>query len=143
MEDYKPLNTPMLTRCTLSKYDDSKEEDQRWYISTIGNLLYVTTSRPDIMEVVGMVARFQTTLKETHVQAIKIFFLYLKGTLDFGLWYPTDDTFITTYSDVYWERCVDDRKSTNVCALFLGDCLVSWLNKEQYSISLTTIDTNI
>jgi hypothetical protein len=46
----------------------------------IGNLLYVTTSRPDVMHTVGQVARFQATPKESHVLAVKRIFRYLKGT---------------------------------------------------------------
>jgi hypothetical protein len=64
MEDCKPLNTPTETSCKLSKYDDSKSIDQRQYMSMIGSLLYVTTSRPDVMQEVGQVARFQAVPKE-------------------------------------------------------------------------------
>jgi hypothetical protein len=46
----------------------------------IGSLLYVTTSRPDVMQEVGHVARFQATPKESHVLAVKRIFRYLKGT---------------------------------------------------------------
>ena len=50
------------------------------------------------MQVVGLVAP-----KETHVQEIKSIFRYLKGTLDFGLWYPNYEYFtLTTYTDAYW-----------------------------------------
>ena len=72
MEDYKPINTSMVTGCKLRNDDDFKEVDQRWQKSMIGGLLYVTTSRLDIMQDVGMAARFQSAPKETHVQAMKI-----------------------------------------------------------------------
>jgi hypothetical protein len=49
MEYFKLVITPMQTHCKLSKYDDSKSTDQRQYRSMIGNLLYVTTSRLDVM----------------------------------------------------------------------------------------------
>ena len=65
MEDGKPVITPMQTSCKLSKDDDSKSTYQRQYSSMIDSLLYVTTSRPDVMHEVGKVARFQTTLKES------------------------------------------------------------------------------
>ena len=84
MEDCKPVSTPMITGCKLSKDDESKEVDQRIYRSMIGSLLYVTTSRPDVMQEVGQVARFQTTSKETHVLAVKRIFIYLQGTTNFG-----------------------------------------------------------
>jgi hypothetical protein len=53
MEYCKPVTTPMQTSCKLRKYDDSKSTDQRKYRSMIGSLLYVTTSRPDVMQEVG------------------------------------------------------------------------------------------
>jgi hypothetical protein len=48
-------------------------------------LLYVTASRPDVMQAVGDVARFQATPKETHVTTVKRIFRYIKGKTDFGL----------------------------------------------------------
>jgi hypothetical protein len=70
------------------------------YKSIIDILLYATTTRPDIMEVVGLVAKFQSAPKETHMKEVKRSFRYLKGTLDFGLWYPkTKDFTLTTYTD--------------------------------------------
>jgi hypothetical protein len=89
MEGCAPVSTPMVTGCKLRKEDESKEANQTLYRSMIGILLYVTDSRPDIMQEVGLVGRFQDAPKETHVQAVKKIFRYLKGTLDFGLWYPT------------------------------------------------------
>jgi hypothetical protein len=46
----------------------------------IGNVLYVTTSKPDVMQIVANVARFQATPKESHVLTVKRIFRYLKGT---------------------------------------------------------------
>jgi hypothetical protein len=66
--------------CKLSKDDDSKSTNQRQYRSMITILLYVTTSRPDVMQKVGQVACFQAAPKESHVLAVKRIFGYLKGT---------------------------------------------------------------
>ena len=78
MKDCKPVSTPMITGFKLRKDDQSKEVDQRIYMSMLGILLYVTTSRPYVMQSVGQVARFQATPKETHVLTIKRIFRYLK-----------------------------------------------------------------
>jgi hypothetical protein len=84
-----------------------------------------------------MVARFQATPKESHFQTVKIFFRYLKGSIDIGLWYPSKDSFtLKSYSDVEWAGSVDDIKSTSGGAFFLGDSMVSWISKKQSSISL-------
>jgi hypothetical protein len=59
----------------------------------IGSLLYVIASGPNVKQAVGMVARFQAAPKESHVQAVKRIFRYLKGTIDLVLWYPSKDSF--------------------------------------------------
>jgi hypothetical protein len=93
MEDSKPVGTPMVTRCKLSKDDDSSNVDQSSYRSMIGSLLYITASHPDIMQVVGMVGRYQSAPKQSHLVAIKRIFKYLKGTITYGLWYPRNQNF--------------------------------------------------
>ena len=74
MEDSKPVSTPMITGCKLSKDDKSLEVDHTMYRSMIGNLLYVTTTRLDVMQSIGLVARFQSSPKETHVTTVKRIF---------------------------------------------------------------------
>jgi hypothetical protein len=63
MEDSKPVDTPMVTGCKLSKDDDSPDVDQSSYRSMIGSPLYITASHPNIMHVVGMVGRYQSAPK--------------------------------------------------------------------------------
>ena len=106
-----------------------------------GILLYVTTSRPDVMQEVGQIARFQATPKETHVLAVKRIFRYLKGTIDFGLWYPKgNELTLVSYIDANWAGNIDDRKCTSGTTLYLGDCLVSWSIKKKPSMTLSTTE---
>ena len=63
MEYCKNVLTSIVTGCKLSSDDSSKDVDQRLYRSMIGSLLYVTTSRLNIMQAVGQVARFQVAPK--------------------------------------------------------------------------------
>jgi hypothetical protein len=141
MEDSTPRSTLMVTRCKLSKDDDSLDVDQSSYRCMIGSLLYITASHPDIMHVVGMVGRYQAAPKESHLLDVKRIFRYLKGTMNYGLWYPRNQNFqLSVYSDVDWANCVDERKRTSKGAFLLGDSLVSWLRKKQGSISLSTTE---
>jgi hypothetical protein len=145
MEDSTPMNTPMstpmVTVCKLRKDDDSPDVDQSTYRSMIGSLLYITASHLDITHVVGMVGRYQAAPKQIHLLVVKRIFIYFKGTMKYGLWYPRNQNFqLSVYSDVDWANCVDERKSTSGGALFLGDSLVAWLSKKQGSISLSTIE---
>jgi hypothetical protein len=137
MEDSSPISTPMVVGCKLSKDDISSNVDQRTYHSMIGSLIYITTSRPDIMQALGMVGRYQSTPKQSHLVVVIRIFKYLKGIMTYGLWYPRNQNFkLNAYSDANWANCVDERKSTSGGAFFLSDSLVAWLSKKKGSISL-------
>jgi hypothetical protein len=88
MDDSSHVSTPMVVGCNISKDDISLDVDQRTYLSMIGSLLYITTSRPDIMQVVGMVGHYQSAPKQIHLVVVTRIFKYLKGTMIYGLWYP-------------------------------------------------------
>ncbi|XP_059077988.1 uncharacterized mitochondrial protein AtMg00810-like [Cryptomeria japonica] len=139
MAECNAVSTPMATGCKLSKVDDTPTIDQTMYRSMIGSFLYLTATRPDFMQAVCMVSRFQSAPERFHFITIQRILKYIKGTLDFGLWYPRNDNFtLLAYIDVDWAGCVDDRKSTNGATFFLGDSLVAWHNKKQDCISLST-----
>ncbi|XP_043717478.1 uncharacterized mitochondrial protein AtMg00810-like [Telopea speciosissima] len=141
MEDNKPVGTPMVVGCKLSTDDESPSVDQTRYRSMIGSLLYLTASRPDILQAVCLVARFQASPKETHLLAIKRIFKYLRGTVDYRLWYSKTDKFtLTTFSDADWEGSIDDRKSTSGGTFYLGQSLVAWHSNKQESVSLLTAE---
>lgn len=109
IEDCNPILTPMVTCCKLSLENLSKDVDQWLYRLMIGSLLYVKASQPDVMQVVGQVARFQATPKEYHIIFIKRILWYLKGTMEYGLWYPKgNDMVIQDYTDADWARSVYD-----------------------------------
>jgi hypothetical protein len=94
MENFAPVSTPMTTSCKLNKDEDAPELDQTMYGSMIGNLLYLTASRHDIIQAVGLVGRFQANPKKMHVLAVKIIFRYLQGTFDYVLWYTKETNLI-------------------------------------------------
>ena len=71
MEDSKPVSIPMITDCKLIKDDKYLEVDHTMYRYMIGSILYVTTTRPYVIQTVGFPARLQLAPKETHVTTVK------------------------------------------------------------------------
>lgn len=135
------MRTPKITRFKFTKTDDSPYVDQTTYISMIGSLIYLIASRPDSMHHVCLVARFQSSPKESHVMAIKRIFRYIQGTLDYGIWYPKHDDFrFVTYIESDWAGCLDERKSTSGTTFSLGNKLVCWHSKKHESTTLSTIE---
>ncbi|GKD05425.1 hypothetical protein Tco_1180399 [Tanacetum coccineum] len=58
-------------------------------------------------------ARFQVTLKTSHLLAVKRIFRYLKGKPTLGLWYSRDSPFkLVAYTDSDYDGATQDRKST-------------------------------
>ncbi|GKE15764.1 hypothetical protein Tco_1423341, partial [Tanacetum coccineum] len=87
----------------------------------IGSLVYLTSSRPDLIDAVCLCARYQAKPTEQHLNAAKWIFRYLKGTINMGLWYSKDaDMSLTPYSDADHAGCQDTRRSTSRSAQFLG-----------------------
>jgi hypothetical protein len=58
MKNAKPIKTPIETNGHLDLDIGGKSVDQKVYRSMIGSLLYLRASRPDIMLLVCMCARF-------------------------------------------------------------------------------------
>ncbi|GJV95300.1 putative ribonuclease H-like domain-containing protein [Tanacetum coccineum] len=90
LSSVKTTSTPMETHKPLSKDADGTDVDVHLYRSMIGSLMYLTSSRPDIMFAVCACSRFQVQPKASHMHAVKIIFRYLKGHPTLGLWYPKD-----------------------------------------------------
>ncbi|GJQ92148.1 putative ribonuclease H-like domain-containing protein [Tanacetum coccineum] len=61
--EVKTASTPMETQKPLLKDEDGEEVDVYMYRSMIGSLMYLTSSRPDIMFAVCACARYQVNLK--------------------------------------------------------------------------------
>ncbi|GJX24703.1 putative ribonuclease H-like domain-containing protein [Tanacetum coccineum] len=109
--------------------------------SMIGSLMYLTTSRSDIMFVVCACARYQVTPKECHLHAVKRIFRFLKGHPKLGLWYPKESPFdLVAYSDSDYCGANQDRKSTTSGCQFLGRRLISWQCKKQTIVATSTTE---
>ncbi|GJX43940.1 putative ribonuclease H-like domain-containing protein [Tanacetum coccineum] len=109
----KTASTPIEIQKPLLKDEDGEEVDVHLYRSMIGSLMYLTSSRPDIMFAVCACARYQVNPKVSHLHAVKRIFRYLKGQPKLGLWYPKDSPFdLVAYTDSDYAGASLDRKST-------------------------------
>ncbi|GJU88418.1 putative ribonuclease H-like domain-containing protein [Tanacetum coccineum] len=110
-------STPMETQKLLLKDEDGEEVDVNLYRSMIGSLMYLTSSRPDIMFSVCACVRYQVNLKVSHLHVVKrIFSDYAGASLD--------------------------RKSTTGGCQFLGSRLISWDCNEKKLIQMVKIHTD-
>ncbi|GJV39646.1 putative ribonuclease H-like domain-containing protein [Tanacetum coccineum] len=111
----KTASTPMETHKSLSSNAAEPDVDVHLYRSMIGTLMYLTSSRPDIMFVVCACSRFQVTPKDSPIDMI-------------------------AYSDSDYAGASIDRKSTTRGCQFLGSRLVSWQCKKQTIVANSTTE---
>nr|GEW39167.1 uncharacterized mitochondrial protein AtMg00810-like [Tanacetum cinerariifolium] len=141
LTERKSASTPIDAKKPLLKDLDGEDVDVHTYRSMIGSLMYLTSSRPDIMFAVCACARFQVTPKASHLHAVKRIFRYLKGKPHLGLWYPKDSPFdLIAYSDSDYAGASLDRKSTTKGCQFLGCRLIFWQCKKQTVVATSSTE---
>ncbi|KAG9446382.1 hypothetical protein H6P81_012510 [Aristolochia fimbriata] len=138
LEGSKAMRTPMSTTAYVTKDEEEIPADATMYRSMIGSLQYLTASRPDISYSVGVCARYQSAPRESHVKLARRILRYVKGTVNWGLWFSRDsNTILAGYSDADWAGNVDDRKSTSGGCFYLSNNLLIWMSQmlADYGIS--------
>ncbi|GJW51264.1 putative ribonuclease H-like domain-containing protein [Tanacetum coccineum] len=137
--DVKTASTPVDLEKPLVKDGNADDVDVHLYRSMIGSLMYLTSSRLDIMFAVCACARFQVTIKTSHLLDVKRIFRYLKAKPSLGLWYSRDSPFeLVAYTDSDYAGATQDRKSTTEGCQFLGTRLISWQCKKQTVVATST-----
>ncbi|GJV28969.1 retrovirus-related pol polyprotein from transposon TNT 1-94 [Tanacetum coccineum] len=110
MDNCHSIGTPLATKPKLDVDLSGEPVDQSDYRSKIGSLMYLTSSRPDLVQAVCYCARYQARPTQKHLKEVKRIFKYLKGTINMGLWYPKDSGFeLTAFSDADHAGCIDTR----------------------------------
>ena len=107
------------------------------YWSIIGSLLYLNASRLNIAFSIGVCARFQVAVKESHMIAIKRIIHYVKGTFKYGIWYSRDSNdYLASYLDADWAGCVDEKKKKNLGRMFLSQKQFGVMDEQEAKLSV-------
>ncbi|GJV06035.1 retrovirus-related pol polyprotein from transposon TNT 1-94 [Tanacetum coccineum] len=121
MDSCDPVDTPMEDRLKLDEDPLWIPVDQTRFRSMVDSLMYITANRLDLIFTICMCARYQKSPTKKHLEALKQVFRYLKGTINWGLWYPKDTTMaLTAYAD--------------------ADHAVSWSSKKWKSTTISTTE---
>ncbi|GJU64714.1 retrovirus-related pol polyprotein from transposon TNT 1-94 [Tanacetum coccineum] len=110
LESSASVDTPMVEKMKIDEDRKGKLVYPTCFHGMVGSLMCLFTSRPDIVIVVFMCARYQAKRTEKHLHAIKQIFRYLKGTIHMGLWYLKDSGFaLRAFADADYAGCQDTR----------------------------------
>ncbi|KAF5471906.1 hypothetical protein F2P56_008669 [Juglans regia] len=136
----KPLNCPSTSGPKLSSIEGELLSDPTEYRRVVGALQYCTISHPDIAYAVNQLCQFMHNPREPHWTAVKRVLRYLKGTIDYGLYFSPVAINLQAYCDSDWAGNPDDRRSTTGYGIFLGQNLIAWTAKKQPIVSKSSTE---
>ncbi|GJX56489.1 hypothetical protein Tco_0286386 [Tanacetum coccineum] len=131
MDSCDPVDTPMVDRLKLDEDPLGIPVDQTRFRSMVGSLMYLTASRLDLVFAVCMCARYQASPTKKHLEALKRVFRYLRGTINWGLWYPKDTAMaLTAYADADHAGCQDTRRKAEYIAMSGCCAQILWMRSQ-------------
>ena len=86
---------PLANPWALHKFDqdeNSKSINHKLYKDTVGSLLYLTTSRLNILSSKCICANYQANPKESYLLVVKKILGCLMGMYNVGLWYSKNSS---------------------------------------------------
>ena len=146
LADIKPHGSPMVPGIIYSKKDSpfSPDEAARMqhvpYRQAIGSLMYLAVAtRPDIAFAVSILSRFLDNPGDTHWQAVKHIYRYLKLTKDLQLTYGSERHDLEGYTDANGGS-QEDRHAISGYAFLIDGGTISWSAKRQELVTLSTAE---
>jgi hypothetical protein len=131
MMDCKSMPTHMMTNLKLLGDTSSETIDFTMYRQMIGSLMYLKNTRPDICFAVNTLSQYMVKSRHVHLIVAKHILRYLKGIIDYGLRYTSDQEIsLHGYADSDWAYSVVDQKGTFRCCFSLRSIVIAWFNRK-------------
>ena len=141
MDRSNSVHNPIVPGCKLVKDEGGVKVDKTHFKQMVGSLIYLTATRSDMMFVVSLISRYMENPTEFHLQVAKRVLRYLKGTLDFGIFYKKGgNNELVAFTNSDYAGDLRDRKSTSGYVFLLSSGTISWQSKKQLVVSLSTTE---
>ena len=121
--------------------EEGKLIDNTIFKQMVGSLMYMTTTRHDLMYCVCLISRFMLNLEEVHMLAAKRMLRYIKSTIDLDIfyWKGCKDELVV-YMNIDYAGDIDERKSTSGNVFMSSGRVVTWASKKQSVVALSTTE---
>jgi hypothetical protein len=141
MTGSKPISIPLEQNVKLSGDEGDLVEDTTMYRCIVGNLIYMTITRPNLRYAVGVVSQFMQTPQKPHLDAMRHILRYIKHTLQCGIFYEAKSQLqVHGYTDANLAGNVSDRRSTNGFMFSFRSGAISWSSKKQPTVALLSTE---
>jgi hypothetical protein len=136
MRGCKATNNPVEVNVKLGEDSESPLVDKCRYQQLVGQLIYLSHTRPNIAYAVSVVSQFMHSPRESHMEAVYRILRYLKSSQGKGLLFSRHDHLkIEAYIDADWAGSIMDRRSKLGYCTFVGGNLVTWQSKKQSMVA--------
>lgn len=144
MSTWNPVINPLEPNLKLDKDEGGEPVDETGFKQIIGSLRYLCNSRPELNYGVGLISRFMSKPKKSHLLAAKRILRYLQGTSDYGVLFPfgreKSELELVGFSDSDYGGDLIERKSTSGYLFLLNKAPISWCSKKQNVVALSSCE---
>ena len=121
MENINSVHNPIVPGCKLSKDENGVHVDETLFKQMVGCLMYLTTTRLDLMFAISLISWYMAKPTELHLMAAKRILRYLKGTIELEVFYKKGGCEgLVAYADSNYTGDIEDIKSTSCYVFMLG-----------------------
>jgi len=137
LEDYKLVSISVSTGEKLKKVDGSELADEGLYWKIAGSLLYLTTTRPDLIYAASLLSRFMNCPTKRHMIVVRRVLRYVQGTLSYDIVYVRDQSAtLIGFCDADWAESEDDSRSISGYVFSFGSGAFSWASVNIVALSI-------
>ena len=140
IENYNSICNPIVPGQKIGKDENGAKVDVTLYKKIVGSLMYLTATRPDLMFVVSLISPFMACPIQ-HLTAAKMVLRYLKGTIDYGVFYRMGGVGdLIGFSDSDYAGDMEDSKGTSGYVFMMSGGAVAWCSRKQPIVTLLTTE---
>lgn len=141
MEECNAVLNPIIPGFKISKDENEVKVESTFYKQLVGSLIYLTSTRSDLMYAVSLISRYMSQPTKLHLMTAKRVLRYVKGTISFGILYQKGvSSMLTVYNDSDYAGCLEERKSTLGYAFMISSGVVAWSSRKQPIVTLPTTE---
>ncbi|KAA0049695.1 Retrovirus-related Pol polyprotein from transposon TNT 1-94 [Cucumis melo var. makuwa] len=139
--DVSPVRTPFdASKHLMKNKGDSVSQPE--YAKIIGSVMYLMNyTRPDIAYAVSRLSRYTHNPDRYHWDVLRHLLRYLKGTIDYCLYFNKFPAVLEGYCDANWVTDNDEVNSTSGYVFLLGGGAISWKSTKQTCIARSTMES--
>ena len=111
------------------------------YRQLVGSLMYLVNTRLDMCYAINQLSQAMVRPTKMYWKVTKNVLRYLRGTTQFGLWYKwTKGVKLQGFTNADWVGSPSDRKSTSGGIFSIESVAVSWYNRKQILVALSSAE---